>query len=112
VTPAQPALMRPLSEPAGAWTLQVENRECWNQAWQLRADAAWLTPAVVTGTAPAAVTLQLDGTGPPAGEYTAELRLLGNAWPWVDAGVLSRTITGRLRLVEELFGLWLPGVMR
>jgi hypothetical protein len=112
VTPPQPGLMRPISEPVGAWTLQVENRECWNQQWQLQTDAAWLTPAVVTGTAPGAVTLVVDGAGLPPGEHTAEIRLLATSWAWPGSGVLSRTVSARLWLVDELFSLWLPSVKR
>lgn len=109
VIPTSPSIVLPVANPIGSLALQVENLSCWGEDWQIRTDASWLNPTVVTGMTAGTALFSINATGMDTGLYSSTMTLSPLTWPEL---AISRTITVKLWLVGERHRLYLPVVAK
>lgn len=114
VAPRRPAAMVPVSSPAVSLTLRVENGSCDEEDWQVRADAPWLRPDVITGNTAGEALFSIDASGFPTGSYTAPLTLYATSSlsDWELEQAASRTVTVTLRVLDRVHRTRLPLVIK
>ncbi len=112
IAPDSLSIMLPITNPVGSLSLQIENLSCGGQNdWQIRTEALWLSPDIVTGTTAGTAQFTVNASGMHTGSYTSLLTLYGTNW-WWPSGVVSRTITADLRIVDKVYHVYLPFVAR
>lgn len=112
VMPNSPAIMLSVADPLGSLGLRVENLSCECQDWQVRTEASWLTPTVVTGDTAGIALFTVDGSGMDLGFYSSPMTAYATSSPWGWGQALSRTITASLWLVDVVHHYYLPVVMK
>lgn len=108
VIPSSPGVMLPIINPVGNLALRVENLSCGGQDWQIRTEASWLTPTVVTGNSAGTAWFTVNANGMYTGFYTSPMTLYATSSPWWWNWAISRTVTANLWLVDEVHRVYLP----
>jgi hypothetical protein len=106
--------MLPFTNPVGAFTLQVENRSCDGEDWQVKTEAPWLSPNIITGTTAGNAIFSIHASGMPTGSYSAPITLFttSSLQEWELQRAVSRTITANLLIVDRVYQTYLPMVAR
>jgi hypothetical protein len=112
VSPSSLSVMVPVAEPLRTRALWIENLHCNWEGWQVRTNASWLAPVVVTGTVDGPAWLTVSTTGMEVGHYVSPVTVLGKSYGGWWSGVPSQTVTVDLWVVERVYEAYLPLVGR
>lgn len=108
VIPSSLSTMLAITNPVGSLALQVENRSCWGQDWQIRTGTSWLTPTIITATSTGTAWFTVNASGMYTGFYTGSMTVYATSSPWLWPWAISRTVTVDLWLVDEVYRVYLP----
>ena len=106
--PSSPGIMLPITNPVGNLVLRIENLSCGGQDWQIRTEASWLTPTVITGNSAGTAWFTVNASGMYTGFYTSPMTLYATSSPWWWEWAISRTVTANLWLVDKVHRVYLP----
>ena len=106
--PDSPGLLLPITNPYGTLALRVENLSCGEENWQIRTAASWLTPTIITGTTAGIAQFTVDASGMLTGFYTSPMTIYATSSPWWWQTAISRTVTVKLWLVDNVYQVYLP----
>gem|GEM_PF-2566791 len=80
------------SEPAGE-VINITNTGTGTLNWNLTNDSSWLVPTMASGTAPSAVTLNINAGNRPVGDYRDTVFVTGNAFNSPQFAIVDLEIT-------------------